>query len=214
MPVPYCRPISILLRGARSASGGAPFDPTQRRREIVKKRQVRALCRARAGDQHIVRAGTSLIRQDPRRRRAQPSFRPVADHRVAYLSARGESDPRRGVRRRVQPPRRRLQDQTRGYGPSTARRDTKEIGSNFEGCKPSRHGFTARQARAAKDRASGGQSLAALRSPGREDASAGGGCHPRPEPVAALANEVAGLVSALHGTGSDLRALIRAKAAV
>ena len=35
-----------------------------------------------------------------------------------------------------------------------------------------------------------------------------------PEPVAALTNEVAGLVSALHGTDSELRRLDRAEAAI
>jgi hypothetical protein len=49
---------------------------------------------------------------------------------------------------------------------------------------------------------SGGKALAALGTPRRYYAAAGCGRHPRAKAMTALAYEVAGLVSALHGTGS------------
>src|ERR1700730_6692153 len=50
---------------------------------------------------------------------------------------------------------------------------------------------------------SGGQTLAALCPPRRQHPTPGRSRHACPEAVAALANEVARLVSALHGTGSE-----------
>src|SRR5262245_21701940 len=47
-------------------------------------------------------------------------------------------------------------------------------------------------------RASGGQALAALGAPTRQDPTASGGLHALAEPVAALANELARLIGALH----------------
>jgi hypothetical protein len=47
------------------------------------------------------------------------------------------------------------------------------------------------------------QALAALCATRRQNSSAADSGHPRPKSVATLANEVAGLVSAFHGTGSD-----------
>src|SRR5437763_14685898 len=54
----------------------------------------------------------------------------------------------------------------------------------------------------AEPTASGREALAALRAPRRQHPTPAGGGHARTETVTALADELAGLVSALHGTCS------------
>jgi hypothetical protein len=52
-------------------------------------------------------------------------------------------------------------------------------------------------------KSSGRQALAALRASRGQHAAPAWRGHPRTEAMAALADELAGLVSALHGTGSN-----------
>ncbi len=136
MPAGCRRSTSILLRGARPASGRAPRNPVQCRREIVEKCGIGPPGRLRAGDQHIIRLGVSPIGQDLGRRCAQPSLCPIADHRIAHLSARGKPDPQPGAFRPPHRPWGCLQDQARHDHPVAGRRNPQEIGADLECRQP------------------------------------------------------------------------------
>jgi len=79
----------------------------------------------------------------------------------------------------------------------------KKIGADLQGYKSAAHRNQGDRVMRVEIARSGGQPLAALCPSRRQHPAPGRSCHACPEAVAALANEVAGLVSALHGTGSE-----------
>ena len=192
---------SARHRDRRSAARRArPGAAPRRDRRQVPHKAARPSPRARSARNPFP---APLIRQNLRRGGAQPAFRPIAHHRIADLAAGGEPDPHAGAARRIRRPRRGLQDQTGHDRFAAIRRDPQEIGPDLERCKSAGHEIPGCRGRASRIAGSGGQPLAALCPARGHHAAAGDGRHPRAKPVTALANEFAGLVSALHGTGSD-----------
>jgi hypothetical protein len=159
------------------------LDPAQRRLEIGNEGRKGPLGRARPGDQHVVGPRPPVTWQDAGRGFAQPSLRAVAGHGITDFSARREPNP--DARRSGAPARLRccLQNQTRSGSPETGGSYAKEIGPDLKLLEPSGHRVRADCERPGISR---GQTLAAL-------------CAARRQ----LANELARLVSALHGTDSD-----------
>ena len=139
------------------------------------------------------------MREDLSCRSAHAPFRAVARHRIADLSARGKSDARPACRC----PRLRcgLQHQT-WCRYLAARGDAKKIAPQFQRFEPGRQevliaGEAVRKIRSRR------QALAALCTARRQNPTAGCGRHSPPETVAALANELAGLVRAFHDRDPD-----------
>jgi hypothetical protein len=176
------------------------LDPAKRRLEISNEGRKGPLGRGRPGDQHVVGPRPPVTWQDAGRGFAQPSLRAVAGHGITDFSGRREPNPH--ARRSGAPTRLRccLQNQTRSGSPETGGSYAKEIGPDLKLLEPSGHRVRADCERPGISR---GQTLAALCAARRQNPAACHGCHPRPEPVATLANELARLVSALHGTDSD-----------
>jgi hypothetical protein len=131
--------------------------------------------------------------EDFSRRGAHTPFRASAGHRISNLAARGKPYSHGVSRSQL---RCGLQHQTRRNG-LAARSDAEKIAPQLQRFEPGdQTGSVAREARS-KIRLRG-KALAALCTARRENATASCGRHSRPETVAALANEPAGLVSALH----------------
>ena len=132
------------------------------------------------------------MRQDFGCRRSQPPFRAVADNRTTDPSARGEADPQDRSLRAALGPRCCLQNQARHHGLATAGGDAEKITPALESFQYRRQKFDG------VAEASSGEPLAALGPTRREDPATGRGRHSRPKTMAALANDLAGLVSAFH----------------
>src|SRR5258708_2682270 len=115
----------------------------------------------------------------------EPSSYPIALDRVADLFRHGESHADRAVLGSPE----RLQHEGRGCHLATARRGQK-IGSPPQ----SLHGNPP-----PGGKASGAQSLATARAPGRHHLAAAGGCHAGAESVSAFAHQFARLIGPLHG---------------
>src|SRR5437762_11554859 len=64
---------------------------THRRFKIGQQLRKRPSCGLAAGNQYIIGPGPAEPRQHRRRRRTQPSLRPIAQDRVADLAAGGET---------------------------------------------------------------------------------------------------------------------------
>ena len=122
-----------------AAAGRCPralIDAAQRSLEVGEESVIRPVDRARTRDKHIIGSRLSLIQQDRRRHAAQPTLGAVASHRVADLSAGGETYPDRGDAPRSLRPTCGLQDQTRHNGPAAGDSDTQKIGAGLECYKP------------------------------------------------------------------------------
>ena len=160
-----------------------------------------------------------MKRQNRRGCRAQTPLGPVACHRIADPLARGVPDTR-CCRCAIAGLRRRLQDQPRPHRSRTLGRDTQKIGSRLEPDEAGGHIERLRQRAAigAEPRAQptglGRQALAALRAARGQHPTPASGRHSRTEAMPTLADQSAGLVSALHGTDSDGKGLVSAEGAV
>ena len=193
-----------LLLGAQPTLSLAVVDSAQRRFEIGDESLVRPVDRGRARNQHIIGPRPSVTRQDRSRGTPQPPFGTVAGYSVADLPACSEPHTHSCTAARLRWPQRGLQDKTRRCRSAASGSDTQEIGAGLERYKPAARRIRGRQgSELAKVSGSRGETLAALCPPGRQHPTAGDGRHACPEPVATLANEIAGLVSALHDTGSE-----------
>jgi hypothetical protein len=140
-----------------------------------------------------------MRRYDASRNRAHPALRAVADDGIAHFSARGEADPYPSVARTSFGLRCGLHQQARPRGPLSGTCDPEKIGAALQRFEPSAQEFNADRA----TRASRRQTLAALRTARRQNPPARYRRHPRSKPVTAFANQVAGLISTLHGWNSD-----------
>jgi hypothetical protein len=178
--------------------------------EIGNEGRKGPLGRARPSDQHVVSPWPPVMGQDAGRGFAQPSLRAVASHGITDFSARREPNPHARSAGATARLRCCLQNQTRSGRPATGSSHPKEIGPHLKLLEPSGHRVSANCERPGVSR---GQTLATFCPARRQNPAACHGCHPRPEPVATLANELARLVSALHGTDSDY-GISRAEAAI
>jgi hypothetical protein len=88
-------------------------DLPQRRFEITQKFCERAQGGELARNQHIIRQGPPVTRQDLRGGGPQPALGAIAYHRIPYFAAGGKADPR-AEGSRANRPRRRLQNEPRG----------------------------------------------------------------------------------------------------
>ena len=174
-------------------------DAAESRFEIGNELRKRPISRARPGNQHIIGSGLSMRRQDARRCRAHPPLRAVAEDGIADFSARSEPDPHPGGATWFVRVRCGLHNQARPRRPPPGARHPKEVGADLQRFEVAAHKFVADQETAA----SGGKALAAFRPARCQHPPAGDRRHPRPETMTAFANQVAGLISTLHGCNSD-----------
>jgi hypothetical protein len=139
---------------------------------------------------------------------AQASFCAIAHNRVPNFAARRKTDPDTLAARILVRPRRGLENKRRPHGAAASSSNTKKIGAGLEPCKIGCHAFCPpcqlrRGTFAVQPKSSGGQALAALRAAYGEYPAASRRGHAGTKAMAALADELAGLVSALHGTRSN-----------
>jgi hypothetical protein len=179
-------------------------DSAEGRIEIGDESLIRPVNRGRARNQDIIRSRLSLTQQDRGGNAAQTPLRTVASYGVADPPARGEPYPYDlAVIRTLRPPRG-LQHEARSGRMATASRDTQKIGANLQSYKSAAHrNRGGQEVRRTEMAGLGGQTLTALRPPCRQHPTPSRSCHTCPEAMAALANEFARLVSALHGAGSE-----------
>jgi hypothetical protein len=140
-----------------------------------------------------------MRRYDARRNRAHPTLRAVADDGIPHFSARGEADPHPSVAQTSVGLRCGLHYQARPRRPVPDARDTKKVGAALQRFELTAQNFIADRETPASCR----QTLAALRAARRQNPPAGYRRHPGSKSMTAFANQVAGLISTLHGCNSD-----------
>jgi hypothetical protein len=196
--------MSLLFGGAQPFLSVALVDPAQRGFEVTDESLVRPVDCGRARNQNIIRPRPSITRKDRGGHTPQAPFRAVSRYGVADLPACGEPHAHGCAAARFLRPKRGLQNKARRCRSAAGGSDTQEIGAGLECYKPAAYRIRGRQGNELiKIAGSSGQAFAALCPPRRQHPAAGSGCHACSEPMAALADEIAGLVSALHGTGSE-----------
>ena len=185
-------------RSPRVRRGSQDRRFSQRAGQIVAQLQKIASARAFAPDQHQIDSGDRAFGQLQPRGLFQPPPRAVAYHRVAYFLGDREPDPRRSRVRMRQ--RLNTNPCVAAFRPfaairkNSARRFRRagaglwgERGSDTRGARPT-----------SGRRSSGRKALAALGAAMRQHPAAADGFHPRPEAMAALANELRRLIGAFH----------------
>src|SRR5436190_3500260 len=205
--------MSLLLgrfhSARRPAAGLVPLDLAQRPFEIGDEIRVNPLARRGARDDYIIGPRPPLARQYLGSDRPQPPLCPVAHYRIADLAAGGETNPHTSAAIPIVRLRRGLQNESRPHGSVASGGNTNKIGADLEPYKAVCHAshrarqFGARHGSMAQPKSSGRQALAAFRAPRGQHPAAAWRGHSRTKAMAALADELAGLVSALHGTGSN-----------
>ena len=185
-----------------------PIKLAQGRFKIRDELRVTPLARGGARDDDIIGPRPPLARQHFRGHRSQSSLSAIARHRITDPAAGREPNPHNaalGTDRLWCG----LQNKRRPHGPAASGGNTNKIGAGLEPYKSGCHGshparaFGARQDSGTQPKSSGRQALAALRASRRQYAATAGRGHSRTKAMSALADEFAGLVSALHGTGSN-----------
>jgi hypothetical protein len=133
--------ISSLLDATRSVFARASIDLAQRRFEIGDEFRIRPIAGHRPGDNDVIDPRPSAARQHLAGNRAQSALRAIADHRVADLSARGETNPYRVAAVILGRPRRGLQNETWSHRPTAPGGDMNKIGAGLEPYKAARHRY-------------------------------------------------------------------------
>src|SRR5271154_4086730 len=160
------------------------------------EQQIRKLPRQRLGarDHHVIMTRRGVTFEHLPRRRLETAPRPVALDRDAHLAAGGEAHARRrGLRRHAAAG---LQDQAGSDIFAPLAGNGQKIGSPLEALNLDHD-----SAAWAPHRCSSRKALATLGATAGNHAATPDRGHTRAKAVAALANEVAGLIGALHGWG-------------
>jgi hypothetical protein len=221
--------ISYILAASRPVSAQRAIDRqstdlAQRRFEIDHEIRIRPIAGRGPSDDDVIGTRLSAARQHLGGNRTQSPLGPIANHRITDLSACGKADPYRLTTISLGRTAYGLQDEPRSHSPAAFGGNTKKIGSVLQPYKAARHQYPHRGKRArflpraghrvGAAEASGGETLAALRAARRQHPATARGRHSRTKAVATLADELARLVSALHGAGSNEYCLDWAEAAI
>jgi hypothetical protein len=161
---------------------------------------------AGAGDQHVIGSRLALPRHDRSRQSSQPPFCTIASNGITDLSTRGEPHSHQRVAARCVGPPRSLEDQALCYRPAAGGCNAQKICAGLERYKPAVHRNSGGVdcCRIARSRR---QAFAALCPPRSQHPAPAHRRHARAKAVTAFPNEVAGLVSPLHGSDSKSRHL-------